>query len=116
MYLIYMHTFPNGKSYIGQTKQTIKKRVGKNFSRYRGSTVFYNAIKKYGVKSISTKILYRCNTLGQANQLEIDAIKYHNTLHPHGYNLKAGGRETKNRPETLRKISKIERYLLLKIV
>lgn len=111
-----MHTLPNGKSYIGQTKQPIKKRISKDFSGYKGSTAFYNAIKKYGTASIKTRVLYKCETLKQANQLEIDAIKYHNTLQPNGYNLKTGGRESKRNTTTPRKISQNERKLLLKIV
>ena len=101
-----MHTLPNGKSYIGQTMQPIKKRINKDFSGYKGCTAFYNAVKKYGADSVTTKILYTCNTLEQANLLEIDAIKYYGTLRPNGYNLKEGGQASKHSPETRARMSK----------
>lgn len=31
MWKIYKHTFPNGKVYIGQTKQSLPKRFGNNY-------------------------------------------------------------------------------------
>jgi predicted GIY-YIG superfamily endonuclease len=45
-YLIYKHTSPSSKSYIGQTKQY--KRRCYEHQYYNGCIAFKNAIKKYG--------------------------------------------------------------------
>lgn len=100
-----MHTLPNGKSYIGQTCNTIQKRINHNFTGYKGSTAFDNAIKKYGADSITTTILYQCETVEEADRLEIQAIKEWNTLSPNGYNLKTGGNNGRHSPETRRRMS-----------
>lgn len=55
-YCVYMHTFPNGKVYIGQTKQNPKYRF-KNGNGYKGCTYVYSAIKKYGWENIKHEIL-----------------------------------------------------------
>lgn len=46
-YYVYKHTVPNGKVYIGITKQNPSKRW-LNGLGYKHSTYFFNAIVKYG--------------------------------------------------------------------
>ena len=36
MYKIYKYTFPNGKIYIGKTKNSIEQRAGHNGYKYSG--------------------------------------------------------------------------------
>ena len=45
-----------------------------------------NAIKKYGIEKFVLELLHCC-TIDQANKLETDEIKNHNSLVPNGYNI-----------------------------
>ena len=88
---IYLHTFPNGKGYIGKTVQPLEKRCGKGFSGYKGQPV-YNAIEKYSTKNIRTKILYRDIHEVCLGTLEKICIrKYRTHVSQNGYNITWGG-------------------------
>jgi hypothetical protein len=50
-----------------------------------------NAIQKYGWNTFTTVVLCTCASLEQANKQESKLIEEHNTLAPHGYNLRTGG-------------------------
>lgn len=89
-YLIYKHTSPSGKSYIGQTKNLDRRNTYHKSSRSR-CVNFYNAIKKYGWESFVTEILADHLTIDEANILEQRYIVNYNTLAPNGYNLTTGG-------------------------
>jgi group I intron endonuclease len=115
-FVIYKHTAPNGKAYIGQTSN-YEYRCKQHQSR-SGCRAFANAIKKYGWHAFKHEILETGLTLVQANQRESFYIEAHKTIKPHGYNLKGGGgnaylsEETKSiikatlaRPEVKAKIS-----------
>ena len=96
---IYKHTAPNGKVYLGQTKQTIEARWenGNGYSSYgQIESVFYRAIKKYGWENFTHEILEE-NILSQddANQKEIYWIEYYRSYvgfsDCNGYNMTKGG-------------------------
>lgn len=98
-YLIYMHTAPNGKSYIGQTCNLHRRNiVHKNTD---GCRAFSNAIKKYGWDNLTHTILAEGLTLEEANALEVALISQHNTISPNGYNLKSGGRNGEPSKESI---------------
>ena len=65
---VYMHTFPNGKKYIGITHD-IKRRF-RNGKGYEHQIV-YNAIKKYGWNSVKTTVLYENLSESEAKRREI---------------------------------------------
>ncbi len=89
-FLIYMHTSPSGKSYIGQTNDLHRRNIcHKNTT---GCRAFANAIKRYGWDNITHTILAEGLTLDEANLLEQEMIALYNTLAPNGYNLKSGGK------------------------
>lgn len=46
-YSVYVHVFPNGKLYIGATRQEPKKRW-RSGGGYRNQKAMYEAILKYG--------------------------------------------------------------------
>ena len=106
-YIIYKHTTPSDKVYIGQTCQSPNKRFGHNGYGYRGSTLFYNAIQKYGWSNIKHEILFKDLTREEANKIEAELIsEYCSNEKEFGYNLQSGGNNYFISDETKSKISK----------
>lgn len=103
MFLIYKHTAPNGKAYIGQTNNLHRRNtVHKNTA---GCRAFAAAIKKYGWESFAHEVLVDGLTLEEANRLEPELIANHNTMSPNGYNLRSGGESPAFSDETRKKLS-----------
>ena len=91
MYTVYKHTAPNGKVYIGITKQKPEKRWDTG-NGYKHSPRFYAAIRKYTWKNIKHEILYEGLTKEQACDLEIQLIAKYDATNPRkGYNISTGG-------------------------
>lgn len=91
-YTVYKHTFPNGKVYIGITKQAPSKRW-RNGTGYLGQKVLYNAILKYGWDNVKHEILYADLSKEEAEQKEIEMISFHKSnQHDYGYNVANGGK------------------------
>ena len=91
MYVVYKHTCPNGKIYIGITSQKLNQRwrKGKGYSK---NILFNRAINKYGWESITHEILYENLTKEEAEQKEIELIVLYKSNNPkHGYNIDNGG-------------------------
>ena len=55
-YSVYVHVFPNGKLYIGVTRQEPKKRW-RSGGGYRNQKAMYEAILKYGWDNIKHIVL-----------------------------------------------------------
>lgn len=112
IYCVYKHTAPNGKVYIGITRQDPNKRW-KNGEGYNECPRFYNAILKYGWNNFKHEILFEGLTQEQAEQKEIELIKqYNSTDENFGYNLANGGNTTKgyqHTKETKEKYSKLHK-------
>ena len=90
-YIVYKHTTPSGKVYIGITKQLPRKRW-KNGLGYIGCTAFNRAITKYGWDSIEHEILAESLSEEEACELEQRYIAQYDSTNPeHGYNLTYGG-------------------------
>ncbi len=88
-YCIYVHIFPNGKRYVGQTCVDPYKRW-RGGKRYSG--LMRKAIDKYGWDNITHEILYSGLTVDAANKIEMDLIKEFKTTNPkYGYNITKGG-------------------------
>lgn len=88
---IYKYTSPSGKSYIGQTKQSLWERAGGVTGKgYNKCRVFYSAIKKYGFENFTVEILEE-TVENLLNEKEIEWIVFCNTTTPNGYNLSTGG-------------------------
>ena len=91
---IYIHTFPNGKHYVGQTEGTCWKEYRRRFttSKYKGCTLMYYAIKKYGWDNIHTDIVVEGLTQQEVNEMEIRYIAIlRSTDDRYGYNISLGG-------------------------
>ena len=97
-YKIYVYTNKvNGKKYVGQTCNTLKKMANSNGSRYKKCKYFGRVIEKYGWENFEPKILYDNLTQTEANELEERTIKELNTTDiNYGYNLRLGGQNSPN--------------------
>lgn len=106
-YVVYMHTTPNNKKYIGITSKNPIKRWGCNGNRYK-TQFFYKAIQKYGWDNIEHKILFANLSKKEAEQKEIELIKkYKSNQKEYGYNVENGGNSNgKHSEETKLKIAK----------
>ena len=90
MYIVYEHIFPNGKRYIGQTRQGAEGRFRGGYG-YKEQLV-YRAIEKYGWENVIHKIIMDCLTFEEANIAEQFWIWWYNTTNPmFGYNIAKGG-------------------------
>ena len=91
MYTIYRHVFPNGKTYIGLTRNSVEKRWGLGHN-YKGCPLVDRAIKKYGWDRIKHQILRVCETKEMAEVWERFYIAWYMSNDPqHGYNILPGG-------------------------
>lgn len=90
-HLVYCHTSPSGKRYVGITCTSAEQRWS-NGSGYKKNFYFYRAIQKYGWDSFQHTILFEGLTLEEAKSIEIRLIKEWNlTDKQFGYNLREGG-------------------------
>lgn len=90
-YVVYKHTTPNNKVYIGITCQKPIRRWAYGYG-YKGNPYFYKAIKKYGWNNIKHEILLENLSKEKAIEKEIQLIKkYDSTNREKGYNITKGG-------------------------
>ena len=91
-YIVYKHTAPNGKIYIGQTGQKNPKRRWQNGEGYKPNSHFYSAIKKFGWDNFEHVIVADGLTKEEADWLEKFLIDYYETTdRTKGYNNTSGG-------------------------
>lgn len=107
--ILYRMNFPNGKSYIGITKNGLRKRFNDHIcasSRLESSYAVHRAIRKHGKECVWIETLVKAD-YKYLKDLEIRAISKFNTRVPYGYNLTAGGDGTVGvvrSPETLERM------------
>lgn len=109
-YSVYVHTFPNGKRYVGITSQTPGRRW-KNGHAYQNQHYVWNAINKYGWHNIRHDVLYTGLTKFEACAIEQKLIAdWKTTEKEHGYNIAIGGQSgwlgRHHSEETRQKMSK----------
>lgn len=68
MYYVYIHTLPNGKIYVGQTKQPVRR--WNNGDGYVDNEELYNAIQKFGWNNIKHEIIGAFESLVDARIYE----------------------------------------------
>lgn len=89
-YKVYKHTCPNGKVYIGITRQNPLTRWAGGFG-YQTQVYFWRAIVKYGWVNIKHEILYENLSEKEAKEIEIRLIKEYNAQDINcGYNVDLG--------------------------
>ena len=90
-YIVYKHTSPSKKVYIGITSKKPEYRYN-NGNGYKANPHFTNAIKKYGWDAFSHEIIAEGLTREEACEKEKEQIRIHNsTDERYGYNLSLGG-------------------------
>ena len=77
-YKVYIHKFPNGKAYIGITRQEPKIRWGGG-NGYVRNEYMHRAIKKYGWENIEHIILFDGLSEEDACEIEKSLIKKYRT-------------------------------------
>lgn len=110
-YIVYKHTSPHGKVYIGITCQLPCQRWARG-EGYRNNWHFYNAIKKYGWDNFAHEILFKDLTNAEAAKKEADLIAlYRSNEDQYGYNRDAGnGVRHEVSEETRRKLSESHKH------
>lgn len=95
--VIYKAEFPNGKVYIGKSKnfQTRKyQHIWSSKRRNHNHILMARAIKKYGSENIKWEVLYECDNSDELHKKEIEFIKEFNSInHNYGYNMVCGDKE-----------------------
>ena len=90
-YKVYIHKFPNGKAYVGITRQAPKVRWGGG-NGYVRNEYMHRAIKKYGWENIEHIILFDGLSEEDACEIEKSLIKKYRTNEKEfGYNIESGG-------------------------
>ena len=91
-YCVYKHTVPNGKIYIGRTKQDPTKRWC-NGHGYKANKIFFNDIILYGWINIKHEILYEGLSEREARDKEAELIYCHKSyVRSKGYNVQQGAK------------------------
>lgn len=88
-YSVYVHCFPNGKNYVGLTKQCPETRWGYKGLGYKKQPV-YSAICEYGWDNIEHVIIKNNLDFEGAQLLEKNLIKELDAIN-NGYNISDGG-------------------------
>lgn len=105
---IYKLTAPNGKCYIGQSINLVKRLNKYKNLNCENQLHIYNALKKYGWDSFTVEILWGTDDLTNIyevlNMLEVDFINLYDSME-NGYNLQPGGYNYKMSEATKKKIS-----------
>lgn len=90
-YIVYKHTSPSGKVYIGITSKTPQERRANGIG-YSSQSYFFRAIVKYGWINFTHEVLFEGLTLEEAKDKEIELIKEYRSTDIHfGYNIDEGG-------------------------
>ena len=89
-YCVYIHTFPNGKKYVGCTSRNPQTRWA-NGKGYQLHAEMFEAIITFGWNNITHEIVCDGLSKQEAYDMESDLIlKYKTTNAEYGYNLSQG--------------------------
>ena len=103
-YIVYKHTSPSNKVYIGITSKDVRQRWYNGFG-YQTQLYFFKAIVKYGWVNFKHEILYEGLNEEDAKLKEIELISKYNATDIHyGYNIDSGGDNHLVNKETREKI------------
>ena len=95
----------NGKSYIGQTTNSLLIRWYKHTHKSSRCLAIHSAIEKYGKDNFTIETIDTASTKEELNEKEKYWIEFFNTISPNGYNLKTGGNNCTYTEESLKRMS-----------
>ena len=108
-FIVYVHTSPSNKKYIGITSQDIQKRW-RNGQGYSKNDYFTKAIKKYGWENFKHEIVADGLNKIEAEKIERALIlRYKANDKRYGYNLKSGGDSNGKHSEVSKHLMSINR-------
>lgn len=119
-FIVYKHTSPSKKCYIGITCQQPIKRFGVNGKNYLYNKThtkhpyFYNAIMKYGWDNFQHEILYKDLDELQAKIMEISLIRFYKKTNQ-SYNATQGGDGVVTNRAPWNKGKKLPDYVIQKL-
>lgn len=90
---------------MGQTKNSLKKRLKDHLRKNSHCTLLSRAMHKYGLDSFEVCELAKAESRKQLLELEKHFIKSLGTMHPKGYNLTSGGESPRFSKESRVKMS-----------
>lgn len=103
--IIYRAFLEDGRSYIGQTINSLKQRISEHKSATKYHKYhFQRALVLYGFDSFKWEILEYCNSREELNNSEIKWISFYNSIEA-GFNLKKGGWNSEMTTEGRKKLS-----------
>lgn len=108
-WIVYKHTSPSNKVYIGITSKSPTDRWASGFG-YEHQVYFFRAIVKYGWINFKHEILFEGLTKEEAEKKEIELIEqYNSTDLNYGYNIDLGGDLHRLSAETRQKMSDVKK-------
>jgi group I intron endonuclease len=110
-YIYLITNIVNKKQYVGQTqREDIQTRwnAHKTCDSKSCGTYLLRAYNKYKIENFKFQIICICFD-EDCNRFEEEYIKKFNTLSPNGYNLKEGGKNSKHHPDTIKKLSEMNK-------
>lgn len=86
--IIYLLSFPNGKHYVGRTKNSLEQRCTEHKARavHGHQHPLYHAINKYGWENVKKEVLHLATSHEELVIKELEFILHFNSL-ANGYNL-----------------------------
>lgn len=91
-YILYKHTFPNGKVYIGITSKNTAELRWKKGRGYSTQERMAKAIKEFGWDNIKHEILLSNIPEEEVTRIEQETISFYKSNNPqYGYNILSGG-------------------------
>lgn len=105
-WIVYKHTSPSNKVYIGITSKAPNDRWASGFG-YEHQVYFFRAIVKYGWINFKHEVLFEGLTKKEAEDKEVELIAYYNSTDLNcGYNIDLGGDNHRLSVEARQNISK----------
>jgi hypothetical protein len=103
--IVYKLTSPSGKSYVGLTVATVKRRFSqhktlwrklkrqgvRDYREHRCTSLLFFAFDKYDPSLWTHEVLFESDDSDAVRSMEIAMIQEHGTLAPGGYNVLLGG-------------------------